>query len=118
LSLAPEAASAAAARRFVADAIATWGHDGLADSVTLLTSEVVTNAILHAGSDIELVVHRRPDGVRVAVRDESPNQPVKHLFTADGASGRGLALVDALASSWGVDHLQDDGKWVWFEVAG
>jgi anti-sigma regulatory factor (Ser/Thr protein kinase) len=94
-----------------------WGCDGVADEVALLTSELVTNAVLHAGTPIELVVEERPDAVRVEVRDTSDEVPVRRQVSPDATYGRGLALVEAVARDWGVRQIPDDGKAVWFELA-
>ena len=89
----------------------------LEDVVVLLTSELVTNAILYAGTSIDLVAVRRGQVFRVEVRDQDPRPPLRRITDADAASGRGLGLVENLASAWGVDHVPGDGKAVWFEVS-
>ena len=88
----------------------------LEEVVVLLTSELVTNAILYAGTDIDLVASRKGGDFRVEVRDEAPRPPLRRITDASAASGRGLGLVENLASAWGVDHLPGNGKAVWFEV--
>ena len=85
------------------------------DTVELLTSEVVTNAILHAASAPELVVRLADARVRVEVHDASPAVPVLHEPDPYDASGRGMTIVDRLARAWGVEHVPE-GKRVWFEV--
>ena len=86
------------------------------DTVELLTSEVVTNALVHARSAPELLVDVRPDVVRVEVFDMSADEPVLQPHNPDGASGRGIAIVEELAAGWGVELVPEDGKRVWFEV--
>jgi anti-sigma regulatory factor (Ser/Thr protein kinase) len=111
------AASPRSARRFVAAALATWALDELCDTLALLTSELVTNVVLHVRAECELRVRRLPGAVRVEVRDPSPVAPHRgHQHRDPGTTGRGMVLVDALASDWGVD-AGADGKTVWFEVA-
>lgn len=108
--------SARAARRFVRDTLVAWGCESRVDTVTLLTNELVTNAVLHARSRVELSLHRHGGALRVEVADGSPAAPVRRDYGADQATtGRGLALVEALAAVWGVES-SDRGKSIWFEV--
>ena len=117
-TLTPFPASVGAARRFVRDVLVSRmvGH-GVVDTVELLTSEVVTNALVHARSAPSLLVEVRPDAVRVEVCDGSSGEPVLVHADADSASGRGIAIVEELAAGWGVERVPDDGKRVWFEVS-
>lgn len=108
--------SSAAARRFVGEALRRWECDGLLDTVNLLVSELVTNSVLHAGSAPDIAVLLKPDAVRIEVSDEGGTLPDVAEAAADATSGRGLALVEALASAWGVEDLPG-GKTVWFEVS-
>ncbi|MCW2776907.1 MAG: putative sensor protein [Frankiales bacterium] len=87
------------------------------DTVVLLTSEVVTNAMLHAGGTVRLRLRGLPDRVRVEVRDRSPRLPQqRRVLDVERVSGRGLHLLRQLASRSGAD-LEAGGKVVWFEVA-
>ena len=90
--------------------------DDVVEKVELLTSEVVTNAIVHATSAPELAVRLGGDRVRVAVQDESPAVPMVRLMDPACAFGRGMVIVTELAGAWGVEHVPR-GKRVWFEVA-
>jgi DNA-binding NarL/FixJ family response regulator len=110
-----EPQSAASARRFVDETLQRWHCEELFDVVGLLTSELVTNAILHAHSEIELKVTLMPDAVRIDVVDHSASMPTPREATEEDTSGRGLGLVDALATAWGVDE-HPTGKSVWFEL--
>lgn len=110
--------SASAARRFATGTLHEWVSEDVCDVVELLLSEVVTNALLHAGSDVEVCVIREPDGIRVEVADQSRGMPAQRHWAGDASTGRGLALVDAMASGWGVDHSAEGGKVVWFTVGG
>ena len=86
----------------------------------LLTSEVVSNAVKHAGLDPsqEIVVRIVADGyVRVEVVDQGPPFEADLRRPGSGSSGWGLLLVDAVATSWGVER-EGSGKRVWFEVGG
>ena len=87
--------------------------------VELLISEVVTNAILHTSSPPELKIEVRPDCVRVEVRDTDPQLRARVRSTEDptATSGRGLAIVDRLATAWGIETKPGVSKVVWFEVA-
>ncbi|MGI8631273.1 MAG: ATP-binding protein [Solirubrobacterales bacterium] len=110
--------SVGAARRFVRDVLSSRQvSDGVIDIVELLTSEVVTNAIVHGQSGPKLAVTVVGDVVRVAVHDLSPEVPVRRPRRFDEESGRGVLIVAELASSWGVEHESDGSKRVWFEVA-
>lgn len=110
-----EPRSAGEARDAVTRALITDVSDGSLDALVLLTSELVTNVVAHAGTACHLGVELLADVVRVSVSDESdePLQP-RHA-EPQSESGRGLALVDALSSNWGVVR-RADGKTVWFEV--
>lgn len=97
-------------------------HDGPADDAALLVSELAANAILHTatgdGGSFEIIVCQCPGTVRVLVTDGgSPGAPALALAPADGlsASGRGLAIVDALARRWGYQAGRG-GRIVWFEL--
>jgi anti-sigma regulatory factor (Ser/Thr protein kinase) len=116
--LTPHPTSVGAARRFVRDVMMSRQvSDGVVDTVELLTSEVVTNAIVHGRSGPQLAVEIDGTVVRVAVRDTSPELPVRRLSHLDDVSGRGVVIVEELASAWGVDREHNGAKRVWFEVA-
>ncbi len=118
LGLAPEAESARLARRFISDFCnaAALGDD-LCQTASLLTSELVTNAVRYGGSHA-LLQARMPGGVlRVAVQDANPDLPALGAspdLTAEG--GRGVLLVSTLADRWGVERTSEGGKAVWFEL--
>jgi anti-sigma regulatory factor (Ser/Thr protein kinase) len=86
------------------------------ETAELLTSEVVTNAIVHAASGPDLVVRIARSRVRVEVQDTSPSVPARQYAGPLSTSGRGMAIVDDLAKDWGVEHVPE-GKRVWFELA-
>lgn len=109
------ARSVTEARRFVTDALANWRLDGLADTAALLTSEVVTNAVLHARTPMDLVVRKLRDGIAVEVTDGSRKQPRVGRATPESTNGRGIALLEQLASTWGVTTHRG-GKTVRFTV--
>lgn len=89
--------------------------NGSIDVVELLTSELVTNAVKHAHSTARVAVEVVGPRVRVSVTDDGPGVPATGHPSPDAESGRGLELVDSLATSWGVTP-HDIGKTVWFEA--
>lgn len=113
----PTREGARAARTFVASFLADQRVGAeLGDDAGLLTSELVTNATLHAGTAFTVVVELSDEKLRVTVAegDPGPLPPVGPLLpSAEG--GRGLAVVAALASSWGWAP-EGGGKSVWFEL--
>jgi anti-sigma regulatory factor (Ser/Thr protein kinase) len=115
----PRAESVSSARRFVVSALIDWGQEAT-DTAALLISEVVSNVVTHVGPDRpdkEMIVSltRRANLVRVEVTDSDRGMPIIGHGHANALSGRGLILLDALASAWGVVPI-DSGKVVWFEV--
>jgi GAF domain-containing protein/anti-sigma regulatory factor (Ser/Thr protein kinase) len=106
------------ARAFVAAAIPRIApaSTDLVPDVELAVAELVTNALLHAGAPVLLRLLPILDGVRVEVQDSSPVAPVRAQVSSEAMTGRGLALVGALAPRWGVDRVPGGGKVVWCEV--
>jgi anti-sigma regulatory factor (Ser/Thr protein kinase) len=90
--------------------------DELLNTITLLVSELATNAVLHAHTPFDVVVRHRGGRVRVSVADENPATPVLKDYGVDAVTGRGMQLVAALASDWGTEAAKG-GKSVWFEMA-
>ena len=116
-----EPSSVGAARRFCKQTLEHWGASReLVDSVCLVVSELVTNAVLHAGTSCELTVSGPAsvdaDVVRIEVIDGDASAPLAKRYDVDAASGRGLHLVEALSDRFGTQH-RGDGKAVWCEVA-
>ena len=93
-------------------------HGAVNQVIELLTGEVVANAVVHGPEHGRIRVGLRIDerGVLVSVADESPASPVVKHPEPTAVSGRGMALVEALARTWGVDHDGGHGKTVWFLV--
>jgi anti-sigma regulatory factor (Ser/Thr protein kinase) len=81
----------------------------------LLTSELVSNVVLHARTPVELTVRSAQGVLRVEVGDHSPQLPIVKDYDRTAVTGRGLQLVAALADRWGVEP-SDNGKVVWFEI--
>ena len=113
VEVAPDVSTPRAMRRLFAREFA--GRPFL-DDLLLCVSELVTNAVLHAGPPIRVVARSAGGTTRVEVGDGSRVAPKRRVVDARSPSGRGLHLIDELASSWGVD-LRADGKIVWFEFA-
>ena len=110
-----EAISAPAARRFAADVLTAWRQEAVRGDGLLLLDEVITNAIQHTVGDV--VVELRLDAeLTVAVSDSSYQTPRKRSPTADSENGRGLHIIDHLATAWGTDPLPSGGKRVWFRL--
>lgn len=103
------------ARRFLRDAMCRNGAEAHLDSALLVLSELVTNAFVHAGSEVRLTVWSSRDLTRVEVEDGSVHLPSRREYAETAGTGRGLQLVEELTDRWGVLRL-DDGKAVWFEI--
>ena len=107
--------SAQAARSFVRNQIAGCSESTV-EAVVLVVSELVTNAVLHARSPVSVEVRRcSRGGVHVEVSDSSSATPVRTPPSDTALSGRGVALVEAVSTRWGV-RSRTSGKTVWFEV--
>ena len=115
VELPPRPDSAAVARRFVAGALEAT-DDEQREIAVLLTSELVTNALLYAQSPITVRVVQRGSTYRVGVRDDASTDVRPRKVGIDATSGRGLSLVQQLSATWGVDHADGSGKEVWFEL--
>ncbi len=111
------ASSAPIARLFLRDLLSQWRlPEGMVDTAALLATELVSNATRHSDTGVELRVNMADDRLRVAVFDESHRMPHTVAGDAEATAGRGLQLVEKLASSWGVE-TEAGGKAVWFELA-
>ncbi|MFH8338016.1 SpoIIE family protein phosphatase [Streptomyces sp. AM6-12] len=120
-SFEPVGRSVATARSFVRDTLQGWGFADIVDDAVVLTSELVTNAVVHAGTHAEVLCLRTEDGVRVEVSDHYPEREVplqnsaSPMASPDREGGRGLQLCAALATRWGVDYTPTH-KHVWFQL--
>ena len=113
LELQPEPTAAGRARQFVAEHADPQDPD---DAMSLLTSELVTNAVLHARTALVLGVTKGTERVLVTVADgDGDGTPKRPPPDDERPSGRGLMLVAALASEWGVFE-NEEGKTVWFTL--
>lgn len=107
--------SAGIARHVVASQLREWHIDSLCDDAAVVITELVSNAVRHADTDLELRMVHLPDGLRIEVRDGSQAPPMRRPARHTDEGGRGLHLVDALSTRYGVDAEQD-GKCVWVEM--
>ncbi|WP_327681108.1 SpoIIE family protein phosphatase [Kitasatospora sp. NBC_00458] len=123
----PVGRSASAARSFVRDALLGWGLPEVVDDAVVLVSELVTNAVVHAGTAAEVCCLREADTVRIEVTDHHPERGLPtfadvpatasdHYADPDGEGGRGLLMCAALAERWGVEYGAGR-KTVWFRLA-
>ncbi len=109
-------AAPATARRYIGQVLAGERADVL-DAVALMVSELATNCVLHAGSDLVVSVARAGGQVHVDVADEGPGEVAMRNPATHEVTGRGLRIVDELADVWGVRDNRDRlGKSVWFTV--
>ena len=115
--LTADASGAAEARSITRNTLAGWGLASLEDVACLLVTELVANVVQHAAWPSELAIWRRGDRVRFEVSDEDPSPPTRRHGMTLAESGRGLALVEGMAETWGYDFAQRGaGKVVWFEL--
>ena len=111
--LPPVARSARAARDLVSRTCLDWECSAQVGAATLVVSELVTNAMLHAGTDLSVSVARCGAWMRLAVRDANSRVPLPQRVDTSEVSGRGMLLVAAVSEAWGVLPTRDGGKVVW-----
>ncbi|MFE1326011.1 SpoIIE family protein phosphatase [Streptomyces sp. NPDC058741] len=117
----PVGRSVASARSFVRDTLQGWGFADIVDDAVVLTSELVTNAVVHAGTSADVLCLRSDEGARIEVADRYPEREIPLQGTAvnmgspDREGGRGLQLCAALAGRWGVEYTPTH-KTVWFQL--
>ncbi|MFE6093809.1 SpoIIE family protein phosphatase [Streptomyces massasporeus] len=120
-SFEPVGRSVASARSFVRDTLQGWGFADIVDDAVVLTSELVTNAVVHAGTSADVLCLRSDEGARIEVADRYPEREIPLQATAinmgspDREGGRGLQLCAALAGRWGVEYTPTH-KTVWFQL--
>ena len=117
LHLPAERSSPRRARQFVDEVLHRWQRDGAIDRVALIASELVTNAVFHAKTEITVELTSGDGAVHVEVFDRGAGRPVFLDNEPDVPGGLGLPIVEALASSWGM-RPREGGKGVWAEVRG
>jgi anti-sigma regulatory factor (Ser/Thr protein kinase) len=114
--ISPQVGDIAATRGAVADHLTSVGVEDEIDVVTLLVSEVVSNAVLHGAGPRAIEVDVCAEKIHVEVSDQTPGDPVVRPVDVARVGGNGMRIVDALSSAWGVAHHPGDGKHVWFDV--
>ncbi|MFC8359821.1 ATP-binding protein [Streptomyces griseorubiginosus] len=103
-------------RRELRELLRQWGRPGRSEIAELLTSELVTNALVHTDRDAVVTATVGPQALRVEVRDFVAHRPrVRIPEAGESTHGRGLVLVQSLADAWGV-RAHGVGKSVWFEL--
>ena len=115
-ALDPVALSAREARAFVRALLEEAGRPEWVEASDLAVSEVVTNAVLHAHTPVEITARVADDGLRVEVRDHNPSLPSQRTYDAQATTGRGMDLVAAVTTAHGVQSLGPEGKVVWFLI--
>lgn len=118
VALAADGRAAGQARRLVRQCLGAWGVPELEDTAVLLTSELVTNVLLHTSSAPRLSMTRAGAGVRVTIWDDSPVIPRQRRHTCEATTGRGVRLLAQLADDWGWEREPNGGKSVWFVLTG
>jgi hypothetical protein len=116
LTLREEPQSVPQARSFVTEVLIALGLDDYAEGVRLITTELVANAIRRRTGLCAVELMCTKALVRVAVADNDPELPKVQPLDPASECGRGLHLVSAFSSAWGVDSLTDGGKVVWAEL--
>ncbi|MDQ1680650.1 MAG: hypothetical protein QOI42_1509 [Frankiaceae bacterium] len=107
--------SVRAAREFVEAHLEEWGAAAHIWPAVTVVSELATNAVLHARTDFTVSVELVGRQLRLTVTDASPSVPSRRHYDVDAATGRGMALLESLTSSWGSDS-HASGKSVWCVV--
>ncbi|MGH9192033.1 MAG: ATP-binding protein [Acidimicrobiales bacterium] len=106
------------ARAFVRETLFRWGETSALDSALLVTSELFTNAVMHGSGRIDIYVTLNTEALRIAVVDDGRRAPERwhEQAATTNPGGRGLRIVDALASTWG-NNLDPTGRTrVWAEM--
>jgi anti-sigma regulatory factor (Ser/Thr protein kinase) len=107
-------------RRFVRDILRVWDAEILAEVAELLAGELVTNAVLYAGTPIDVhLAWSNGHAPRLAVRvcDELDTMPqIVEPPRPPGRGGYGLRMLERFSTDWGVERRNSGGKCVWFEV--
>jgi anti-sigma regulatory factor (Ser/Thr protein kinase) len=112
-------ASVPATRAFLTRLLDGWGvADEVIDDASLLTSELLSNAIQHGTGTVELRVEAEDGLLHVAVHDQSDQTPVVNHAGPTSPRGRGLWIVQSIAHDWGTEPAgEEPGETVWFELS-
>jgi anti-sigma regulatory factor (Ser/Thr protein kinase) len=111
-SMLPVPGAARAGRDLATEACLRWACSELIASASIVASELVTNAVRHAGTPFELTLAHTPRYLHIAVRDDDPRPAVRQEHDVLASGGRGLRIVERTALSWGSSPAQS-GKVVW-----
>ena len=109
--------SVAAARRFVEARMKEWKVEHLLDDALMVSSELVTNAVTHARSSCRVRLSLNLARLRIDVLDAGAGTPEPQPPSQTEEHGRGLYIVDAVTSAWGLEDVPGEGKLVWAELA-
>ena len=109
--------SVAAARRFVEETLKEWQLEPVLDDALLVISELVTNAVTHADSSCRIRLSLTPARLRIDVLDNGVGTPEPLPYSQTEEHGRGLYMVDAVTTAWGLEDVPGEGKLVWAELA-
>ncbi len=121
--LPPSPRSVGVARWLISEWCAPWVKssqvsEDTVEALLLLSSEVVTNAVVHGSGMVRVALSRRGDSLRLEVSDEGGGMPLIGAQREDAESGRGMAMVEMLSQRWGTELDEGPlGKKVWFELA-
>lgn len=115
LTLPPAPEAAGQARRAVREALLAAGAAELRAAAELAVSELVTNAVVHAGTEVALRIVAQAAAVRVEIEDGNVHLPCRAEWSTTAATGRGLQIVDAHVDQWDATRTEH-GKVVWFEI--
>ena len=109
--------SPALARKFVSQTLVEWGMEPLIDSALLVASELAANAVTHTDTSFRIQLSLAPTTLRIDVTDSGAGTPEPQPPTLSEEHGRGLLLIGALTTAWGLDDAPGAGKVVWAELA-
>ena len=116
IKLGPSIDDVGVGRRFLKEQCQKWGCEKSLPDLQLVLSELVTNALVHAGTTCE-VRARYTDGVlRIEVRDRGRGTPDLRAPAPDSEGGRGLMIISSMAEAWGIETEDDNSKVVWAEM--
>jgi DNA-binding response OmpR family regulator len=104
------------ARAFVTTWCAQWGCDEFVDNALIIVSELVSNAVTHASSECDVRLTRTHAGLRIEIEDSGSGSPDLIAPVDDDEHGRGLLIVSALSTAWGVEASAVNRKRIWADL--